>query len=182
MNDRQKLKDDTYLKVANNISQLSKDKNTKIGAIIVGEDGTPVSWGYNGTVQGFNDALIPHDRKKKELGYIENGETITFTENKYPFMEHAERNALDFADPSKLKGSTLYVTAPPCVDCALRIAKRKISRVVIDDAYMKDSNSSIGAGFEKSKFIFTEANIDLYIGNNKIKLERISNESNSIFN
>ena len=174
--DREKLKDTTYLNVANNISQLSKDKNTKIGAIIVGEDGTPVSWGYNGTVQGFNDELIPHDREMKELSYVEDGKIVTFEENKYPFMEHAERNALDFADPIKLKGSTIYVTAPPCVGCALRIAKRKIARVFIDDSYLNDPNSSVGHEFEKTKFIFAQAGIELYIGDEKIDIKPFSNE------
>lgn len=172
--DRQALRDSVYLAVANDIKKLSKDKNTQIGAVIIGADNTPVSWGYNGTVQGFNDNVIPHSREMQTLRYIEDNQIITFDENKYPFMEHAERNALDFADPLKLVGATLYVTGAPCKDCALRIAKRKIARVVIDPmSFTETSQSTVGKDFTISKFIFANAGIKVFVGDKEIQLNTV---------
>ena len=73
---RQLLKDEVYLNMVKEVAKLSKDKNTHIGALIVAQDGTPVSWGYNGAVSGFNDAMIPHSREKETLTYcIRNHDT-----------------------------------------------------------------------------------------------------------
>ena len=69
INERQDLKDDVYSNMAREISRLSKDKNTQLGAVIVANDGTPISWGYNGTVSGFDDLLVPHSREVKTLQY-----------------------------------------------------------------------------------------------------------------
>ena len=170
---RQSIKNKVYLNIAREVALLSKDKNSQIGAVIVGKDGTPVSWGYNGTVQGFDDALIPHSREYETLSYMEGDQVVKFKENKYPFMEHAERNALDFADPTKLAGSTLYVTGFPCEGCALRIAKRKVARVVIAEPPASvDPDSSVGVDVIKSKFIFVQAGIEVYVGNKKLPLSK----------
>jgi len=168
---RQALKDQIYMDMAKSISQLSKDENTKVGAIIVAADGTPVSWGYNGTVSGFRDEVIPHSREIKKLLYLENDKIQRLSSNKYPFMCQAEENAMDFGDNNKLNGSTLYVTGMPCPNCALKIARKKISRVVITPV-KKDESSTVGKNEEISKFIFAEANIELYIGNKIIDIRR----------
>jgi dCMP deaminase len=45
------------------------------------------------------------------------------------FVAHAERNALDncFADT---RGSTLYVTLPPCNECVKSIIQKGVKRIV----------------------------------------------------
>jgi dCMP deaminase len=166
------LKDDVYLGVAKNIARLSKDVNTQVGAIIVSNDGSPVSWGYNGTIPGFNDNEIPHSREYTELSYIENGEEVYFSENKYPFMEHAEANAIDFGDKDKMVDATIYVTAMPCKDCARKIVKRKISRVVVAPLLNNhDKNSSVGNDDNITKYLFSKGNVDLYIGDDEVSLK-----------
>ena len=175
MNARQELKDSIYLEVAKTISKLSKDQNTQMGAVIVSKEGTPVSWGYNGTVSGFRDDVIPHSRDTKNLHYIENFfKTVEIKENKYPFICHAEENALDFGDNDKLNGATIYVTAMPCKSCARQIAKKKISRVVVAP-YISSENSTIGADNDLTKFIFAEARIFLFIGNEEVFLDQCAN-------
>ena len=168
---RKQLKDDVYLDMARGLARLSRDENTQVGAVIVAKDGSPVSWGYNGTIPGLDDNEIPHNREAKELSYFENGEEIFFKENKYPFMEHAEVNAIDLGDKDRMDGATIYVTAMPCKDCARKIIKRKISRVVIvpiDD--ILDKNSSIGNDDNITKYLFNKRNVDLYIGHTQIDL------------
>ena len=162
-NTRNKLKDDVYSDNAINLSRLSKDKNTQVGAVIVASDGTPVSWGYNGTVSGFPDDIIPHSRDLVKLHYIENINDnishIEFETNKYPFMAHAESNAIFFADRQKLVGSTIYVTGFPCVHCALEIARANISRVVVKNKECIDSNSMLNNQSNEAKMIFAKKGI-----------------------
>lgn len=168
---RVELKTQVYLNVAKDIAKLSKDENTQIGAVIVAKDGSPVSWGYNGTIPGFDDNEIPHSRDIKELSYYVNGEEKTFTENKYPFMEHAEANAIDFGDKNKMEGATMYVTGMPCKDCARKIAKRKISRVVVAEPSGDNIGSTVGNDVDLTMYFFSRANVELFIGNKQISLD-----------
>ncbi len=170
INKRQELKDTVYLDMAIGLSKLSKDENTQVGAVIVAKDGSPVSWGYNGTIPGFDDNEIPHSRDDKSLTYYKNGFSHTFKSNKYPFMEHAEANAIDFGDKDKMEDATIYVTAMPCKDCARRIVKRKISRVVVSPHNIDDKSSSIGNDNDITMYFLYKGNVDLYIGNDKINL------------
>ena len=168
---RHLLKDTVYLNVAKEIASLSRDENTKVGAVIVSITGEPISWGYNGTIPNMDDSVIPHSRDTKELRYVENCQFVTFESDKYPFMEHAERNAIDFADRDKMKGATIYVTHMPCKDCARAIAKSGISRVVVSDCNV-DVNSSIGDDNHITKFLFSQKQIQLQIGNNRYNINK----------
>ena len=71
IDERTQLKDNIYLDVAKNIARQSRDENTQVGAVIVAKDGSPVSWGYNGTIPGFNDDEIPHGQGGHESGEIQ---------------------------------------------------------------------------------------------------------------
>lgn len=175
INERQDQKDAVYSNMAREISKLSKDKNTQLGAVIVASDGTPVSWGYNGTVSGFNDSIVPHSRDTETLRYMvldEDTSNITvyaFESNKYPFMSHAESNAIFFGHKDKLIGSTIYVTGFPCETCALQIARAQIARVVVTDT-ITDSNSTVNKDNHKSMFIFSQNNMKLTVEGKHYKL------------
>ena len=165
--------DEIYLNVAKEVSKLSKDKNTKVGAVILDSEGRVVSTGRNGTVAGLDDSKIPHSRDNETLTYLENGETKSFVSNKYPFMRHAEENAIAFAEnPSRLKGATIYATGMPCPKCALAIAQHKITRVVITP----EAEFAIKMLDEQdkhiSKYIFAQAGIKFEIGNSEKNLEK----------
>jgi len=103
-----------HLQLAREISAWSKDDSTKVGALIVTEDGKPVSWGYNGIPMGVKETL---DR--------------TIRPEKYHYFAHAERNALDLSR-SSVEGCWLFTTHPPCSDCARGIIQTGIQTVVID--------------------------------------------------
>lgn len=167
-------RDNVYMKMAHDISALSKDKNTHIGCMIVAADGTPVSWGYNGAIAGCNDLLIPHSREVQPVSYRritkDGTEVITLDLNKYPFMSHAEANAIYFADRNKLVGSTLYVTAYPCGECAKAITRAGISRVVIKTPTSVDSASSIEEVNHESECIMAQKNITLTVDGYDIQL------------
>jgi len=69
---------DYFIGIANQVKLKSKDKNTQIGAVIVGEDNEVVSTGYNSFPRGIDDD-VPERQERPE---------------KYHWFEHAERNAI----------------------------------------------------------------------------------------
>jgi len=117
--------DSRFLRLAREISTWSKDRSTRVGAVIVGEDKTPGPYGFNGFPRFIDDDVeYRHARPTK-----------------YKWTEHAERNAIYNAARIgvALKGCTMYVTHVPCADCARAIVQVGIAQVVVDQAGMQDS-------------------------------------------
>ena len=110
--------DTTYLKMAEEWSQLSRAERRKVGALIV-KDGQIISDGFNGTPSGFNNKC-------------ENSKGDTLDE-----VLHAESNAIaKLARSSQSsEGATLYLTLSPCMDCAKLILQAGIKRVVFSEVY-----------------------------------------------
>lgn len=98
-------------------AQRSKDSNTQVGACIVNEDRRIVSVGYNGMPCGCSDDEMPWEREG------------AFLETKYPFVCHAELNAI-LNSAVSLKDCTLFVTLFPCNECAKAIIQSGIRHVV----------------------------------------------------
>lgn len=73
---------------------------------------------------------------------------------KYPFVVHAERNAILNAPAGtrSLNGATMYVTRFPCGECAKEIAQAGIRRVVYGEMKHNAEESA-------SVMIFTHAGI-----------------------
>lgn len=169
--DRQKLKDDVWSNVYTQILRLSRDDNTKVGAIIIAENGRVLSAGYNGGAGNISDDVIPYTREEKELVFYKNGEKVVINSNKHPFMIHAERNAIEECPrPEELFGSTIYVSHKPCIDCASLIARKGIKRVVVGADEPNSTSSSIGANWDLSLFFFASNNIDVWVGDEQIEL------------
>lgn len=104
-------------------AQRSKDSHTQVGACIVNDQHKIVSVGYNGMPTGCEDSKMPWERE---------GE---FLETKYPFVCHAELNAILNCN-TDLHGCTLYVTLFPCNECAKAIIQSGIKRVIyLDNKY-----------------------------------------------
>ncbi|HCY73810.1 MAG TPA: CMP deaminase [Rikenellaceae bacterium] len=110
--------DERYLEMAQVWAKNSYCKRRQVGALIV-KDRMIISDGYNGTPSGFEN--ICED---------ENGITK-------PYVLHAEANAITKVAKSgnSSQGSTLYVTASPCMECAKLIIQAGIKRVVYMDEY-----------------------------------------------
>lgn len=104
------------LKMAKDVASWSKDTSTKVGAVITTADGKPISWGFNGMPMGIDDN-IPERHMRPE---------------KYKWMCHAERNAMDLASRSDLSNCVMFVTFAPCANCAQSIIQRGIRTVVVD--------------------------------------------------
>jgi dCMP deaminase len=102
--------DQRFLGLAAHVAQWSKDPSTQVGAVIVDEKNRVVSLGFNGFPRGVEDRDMP--REQKLLRTI-----------------HAEVNALLFARQD-VEGCTMYVTHPPCAQCAAKIVQAGIKEVV----------------------------------------------------
>ena len=105
-----------FLELANHISSWSKDPSTKVGCVVVGADREIRSTGFNGFPRGIEDS---EDR-------------LADREEKYPLICHAEENAIMHAARIgvSLKGSTAYVTWPPCSRCARSLIQAGVKEVV----------------------------------------------------
>lgn len=111
---------DYFMGLAKLSSLRSKDPNTKVGACIVDDDNKVVSIGYNGFPIGCNDDEFP---------WIREGE---FLDTKYPYVVHAELNAI-LNSTRSVKGTTLYVSLFPCNECAKAIIQSGIKKIIYED-------------------------------------------------
>ena len=93
--------DEYFMGIAVLSSMRSKDPNTQVGACIVSPDRKIVGVGYNGFPIGCSDDDLPWDREGEWL------------ETKYPYVCHAELNAILNSTMANLKGATLYVALFP---------------------------------------------------------------------
>ena len=117
--------DEYFMGIAMLAARRSKDPNTQVGACIVSEDNIIISTGYNGMPKGCSDDEFPWDRK---------GENEAAT--KYPYVVHAELNAILNANGRDLRGSRIYVALFPCNECAKAIIQSGIKEVMyLSDKY-----------------------------------------------
>lgn len=109
-----------YLRMARIWAENSYCKRRQVGALVVKEK-TIISDGYNGTPSGFEN-VCEEDNVTK------------------PYVLHAEANAITKLARSNnnSEGSTLYVTASPCIECAKLIIQSGIKRVVYAEKYRLD--------------------------------------------
>jgi len=109
--------------VAHLSSLRSKDESSQVGACIVNHKNHIVGIGYNGFPNGCEDDAFPWEREG------------AFLETKYPYVVHAEPNAILNSSVS-LDGAKMYVTLFPCNECAKLIIQSGIREVIyLDDKY-----------------------------------------------
>ena len=118
--------DQYFMGMAHLSAMRSKDPNTRVGACIVNPQKRVVGLGYNGFPYGCEDEEFPWDR---------DGE---FLETKYPYVVHAELNAI-LNSIQDLHGCTLYVSLFPCNECAKAIIQAGIKTIVYDSDKYSDT-------------------------------------------
>ena len=105
-------------------AERSKDPSTQVGACIIDNNNRIISTGYNGFPKGCSDDEFPWNRDAAA------GET------KYPFVVHAELNAILNAQGTSVVNSRLYVSLFPCNECAKAIIQSGVREVVyLSDKY-----------------------------------------------
>ena len=149
--------DQYFMGVALLSAQRSKDAGTQVGACIVNQDNKILSVGYNGMPTGIRDDEMPWAREGD------------FLDTKYPFVCHAELNAILNNDGGSLKGTRLYATLFPCNECAKAIIQSGIKEVVyLSDKYA-DSDAVVA-----SKRMFRMAGVTMRqyeCGNKSVTLQ-----------
>lgn len=135
--------DEYFMGLAHLSAKRSKDPSTQVGAVIVSPDHRVVGIGYNGFPNGCSDDEFPWDRE---------GE---FSNTKYPFVVHAELNAI-LNSNADLHGCSVYVSLFPCNECAKAIIQSGISRIVYESDKYADTD-----GTKASKRMLMAAGVKL---------------------
>ena len=134
--------DEYFMGIALLAAQRSKDPGTQVGACIVSPENIIISTGYNGFPNGCSDDEFPWTREGEDT--------------KYPYVVHAELNAILNAGGRVLRGARLYVALFPCNECTKAIIQSGIAEVVYYGDKYHDSDSSIAA-----RFMFEHAGVRL---------------------
>ena len=123
--------DEYFMGIAMLAAKRSKDPSTQVGACIVSPENIIISTGYNGMPKGCSDDEFPWDRE---------GENT-----KYPYVVHAELNAILNANGRDLRDSRIYVALFPCNECAKAIIQSGVKQVIyLSDKY-SDSLSNLAS-------------------------------------
>jgi dCMP deaminase len=138
--------DKRFIDQAKYVSEWSKDKNTKTGAVIVNDENTELVMGYNGFPRGADDDT---DQRRYERPY------------KYVWTEHAERNAIYKAARLGIpvKGTKMYCTYFPCVDCARAIIQSGITKLYTEKPDL--NHETWGESWVNALIMFKECGVDI---------------------
>jgi dCMP deaminase len=142
--------DECFMYIALLYAKRSKDPSTKVGAVIVNAKDEIVTLGYNSMPDGARDGAFPWGRG--------DGKSDMDLTTKYPYVVHAERNAIINAlrQENVVTDCRIYVSLFPCNECAKEIVQSGIKEVVyLSDKYAADPK------FIASRKILTECGIKL---------------------
>lgn len=131
--------DEYFIGIAELSAMRSKDPNTQVGCCIVNENNRILSVGYNGFPSGCDDDEFPWEREAESM-----------LDTKYPFVCHAELNAI-LNSLVSLEGARLYVTLFPCNECAKAIIQSGIKEVI----YVSDKYSESEATIASKKMLLS---------------------------
>ncbi|KAM5279402.1 deoxycytidylate deaminase isoform 2-T2 [Hipposideros larvatus] len=123
-----------FMAVAFLSAQRSKDPNSQVGACIVNAENKIVGIGYNGMPNGCSDDILPWRRTAERK-----------LDTKYPYVCHAELNAIMNKNSSDVKGCTMYVALFPCNECAKLIIQAGIKEVIFMSDKYHDSEETTAA-------------------------------------
>ncbi|MFN8245361.1 MAG: dCMP deaminase family protein [Ferruginibacter sp.] len=136
--------DEYFMGVALLSARRSKDPNTQVGACIVNEKNKIVGAGYNGLPTGCSDDDFPWEKQGD------------FLQTKYPYICHAELNAILNNIGMDLTGCKIYTALFPCNECAKAIIQSGIREVI----YLSDKYEATDI-FQASRLMFKKAGITI---------------------
>lgn len=131
--------DEYFMGVALLSGQRSKDPGTQVGACIVSRQNKIVGAGYNGLPMGCDDESFPWEK------------TGPFLETKYPYVCHAELNAILNNIGMDLNGCRIYTALFPCNECSKAIIQSGIKEVI----YLSDKYAGTEVSIASKKMLDT---------------------------
>ena len=137
--------DEYFMGIAMFSAERSKDNSSQVGACIVNNNNKIVSVGYNGMPIGCCDDEMPWEREGNSA-----------LDTKYPFVCHAELNAILNSNTTSLSGCAIYVTLFPCNECAKAIIQSGIKKVI----YCSDKYADTD-GVKASKILFEKCGVEI---------------------
>ena len=143
--------DEYFMGVALLSARRSKDPHTQVGACIVNDQNKIVGTGYNGLPIGCSDEDFPWEK---------NGD---FLQTKYPYVCHAELNAILNNIGMNLKGCRIYTALFPCNECTKAIIQSGIVEVI----YLSDKYEGSDVSVASKRMLDTSG-----IAHRKVKVNR----------
>ena len=105
------------------LTQRTDDPKTGVGAVLVDPDKMEIlSIGWNGFPRKALYGEFPRASDDDKAGPL-----------KFPYVIHAEQNALLMRNRRNIKDAILFVTKSPCNECAPLIAMEDVAAVIVDD-------------------------------------------------
>lgn len=148
--------DEYFMGVALLSAKRSKDPSTQVGACIVNSRNKIVGAGYNGLPAGCHDDDFPWNKEGD------------FLRTKYPYVCHAELNAILNNIGIDLHGCRIYTALFPCNECSKAIIQAGITEVIFlsdkyagTDAFIASKKMLDTAGVKCRKVIANVDNIHL---------------------
>lgn len=116
-----------FMAIATIVAQRSLDPSTKVGCVVINNEKSILTTGYNSPPRGMVDENVPLERPEK-----------------YKYFSHAEVNAIANAARHgiPLRDSTFYVTSIPCEVCFRSIINSGAKQVVYGSVKTKMSVNS----------------------------------------
>ena len=110
-----------FITLARFLAERSDDPKTGVGAVIVDKSRKVVGLGWNGfpTKAVYGQFPRASDKNKSVPG------------KKYPYIIHAEQNALLMRNTKSITGGILFVTKIPCHECTPLLEMQGIKTVVL---------------------------------------------------
>lgn len=124
--------DQYFMGIARLSALRSKDPSTQVGACIVNSQKKIIGIGYNGLPTGIDDDSFPW------------GKEGDFLDTKYPYVCHAELNAI-LNSTMSLDGACIYVTLFPCNECTKAIIQSGIKKLFYISDKFKDLEVTIAS-------------------------------------
>ena len=118
------------------VRRRSKDPNKQVGACIVDQQNVICGIGYNGFPRGCPDSKLPWSKLSKSGSKLD---------TKYPYVCHAEMNAILNKNNSDVAGSKVYVTMFPCNECAKLMIQAGIAEIVFHEDKVQPKAETPGA-------------------------------------
>lgn len=135
--------DEYFMAVALLSAQRSKDPSTQVGACVANSQNKIVGVGYNGFPWGCSDDELPWSREGD------------FLQTKYPYVCHAELNAVLNSISRDLRGCRIYVGLFPCNECTKVIIQSGIEEII----YLSDKYAETDAVRASKRMLDTSPNI-----------------------
>lgn len=134
--------DDYFMSIAFLSAMRSKDPSRQVGACIVDPSHKIVGIGYNGFPLGCSDEALPWARQAERP-----------EDTKYPYVCHAEMNAIINKNSADLRGCRIYSSLFPCNECAKLIIQSGVREVV----YMREYHDAMA--MRTSRRLLSMANV-----------------------